>query len=132
MSYIEENAYKSMVDIFSIIYNQEQIYYDCYFASDMYKINGKSYVHPCFLGFNNTSIAIVEINLDLEKEKVHIINVSSIKKIKIKKMFLSKNFYLEIKSNDNTSFLLAVPSVIKYIPIQQENIEKFLRLYQNY
>jgi len=129
MSYIEENAFNSMVNIFSTISNEKKIYFDGYFATDMFKINGKPCVYPCFLGFNSTSITIVQVNLELEKEKVQIIQTSCIKHINTKKMFLSKNFYLKIECNNNTSFVLAVVRAIKYIPSQSENTEKFLRQY---
>jgi len=42
MSYIEENAFKSMLNIFSAISNEEKIYFDGFFATDIYKVNKKS------------------------------------------------------------------------------------------
>lgn len=129
MSYIEENAFKSMVNIFSAISNEEKIYFDGFFATDIYKVNGKVCINPCFFGFNSTSITMVYVNSELEIEKVQIIQASSIKHIKTKRMFLSKSFYLKIRFNDNTSFVLAVNPAIKYIPSQYENTEKFLRQY---
>jgi len=49
-----------MVNIFSTISNEEKIYFDGCFATDMFKVNGKPCVYPCFLGFNSTSITIVQ------------------------------------------------------------------------
>lgn len=130
MSYIEENAYKAMVNIFSTISKEEGNYFDGYFAADMMKVNRKDCIYPCFLGFNRTLIAIVKINSELEKENIDFFNASCIKEIKIKRIFLSKNFYLIIECHDNTSFKIAVPRSLKYIKMQQENVEKFLKQYQ--
>lgn len=129
MSYIEENAYKTMVDIFSTISNEEKKYFDGLFAGDMIKVNKADCVYPCFLGFNSTSIVIVKINSALEKEEINVIPNSHIKDIKKKKMFLSKSFYLIIECNNNTSFTIAVPHSLKYIHTQNENVEKFLEEY---
>lgn len=132
MSFIEENAYKSMVDIFSAISNKEKENFDGYFAGDMVKVNKVHYVYPCFLGFNSTSIVIVKINPALEEEEIKVIQTSSLKDIRKKRMFLSKSFYLMIEGNDGTSFTIAVPHSLKYIHTQNENVEKFLEEYISY
>ncbi len=131
MSYIEENTYKAMINIFSTISNKEGSLYEGYFAADMMKVDRKDCVYPCFLGFNSTSIVIVKVNSELEKEDINFINVSCIKEIKIKRMFLSTSFYLIIECDDNTSFKIAVPNSLKYIKTQQENVEKFLNNIKN-
>ncbi|WP_304508807.1 hypothetical protein [Anaerotignum sp.] len=132
MSYIEENAYEAMQNIFSTISNEEKCFFEGYFAADMVKVNKKDCVYPCFFGFNSTSITIVKINLELEKENANFIPTSRIKDIRIKKMFLSKSFHLIIECDDNSSFTLAVPYTLKYIYMQSENVEKFLKRYQDH
>jgi len=132
MSYIEENAYEAMENIFSNISKEEKHNYEGYFAADMVKVNKKDCIYPCFLGFNSTSIAIVKINFELEKVDVNFIQASGIKDIKIKRMFLSKSFYLTIECDNNTSFTIAVPHTLKYIHSQNENVEEFLKRYRNH
>ncbi len=132
MSYIEENAYTSMENIFSTISKEEKHDFDGYFAADMAKVNKKDCVYPCFLGFNSSSITIVKINSELEKEEVNYIQSSHIRNIRIKKMFLSKSFYLTIECNDDTFVTIAVPHKLKYIHTQSESVEEFLKQYQNY
>lgn len=131
MTYIEENAYKAIINIFSTISNEGKQHYNRYFAADMMKVNKKDSVYPCFLGFNSTSIAIVKTNTELEKEDVNYIYISHIKNIKKKKMLLSKSFYLTIECDNNTSFTLAVPHKLKYISVQSQNVEKFIEEYLN-
>ena len=130
MSYLEENAYEAMENIFSNIAKEEEYNFEGYFAADMVKVNKKDCVYPCFLGFNSTSIAIVKINFQLEKVDVNFIQTSGIKDIKMKRMFLSKSFYLTIECDDNTLFTIAVPYTLKYIHSQNENVEEFLKRYQ--
>lgn len=132
MTYIEENAYKAMVNIFSVIANEEKVCFDGYFAADMMKVNKEDCIYPFFIGFNSTLITIVKINLELENENVDFIQTSCIKHIKIRKMFLSKDFYLDIECDNNTSFNIAVPNSLKYIKTQNENVEKFLKQQENY
>lgn len=132
MSYIEENAYEAMENIFSNIAKEEEYNFERYFAADMVKVNKKDCVYPCFWGFNSTSIAIVKINFELEKVDVNFIQTSGIKDIKMKRMFLSKSFYLTIECDDNTSFTIGVPYTLKYIHSQNENVEEFLKQYPNH
>lgn len=132
MSYIEENAYQAMNNIFSVISYEEKQCFEGYFAADMVKVNKKNCVYPCFLGFNSTSITIVKINPELEKENVNFIHTSQMKDIKTKRMFFSKSFYLIIECKDNTSFTIAIPHSLKYIETQSENVEKFSREYLRY
>lgn len=130
MSYIEKNAATALANIFSTISEEKEIYFDGYFVADMMKLNGKDCIYPCFLGFNNSSITLVKVNLELQQESITLLSHSSIKKISIKKMFLSKNFYLLIDYIDKTSFKIAIPRSLKYIPTQQEHVQKFLNYYQ--
>lgn len=129
MAYVEEKAYESMVNIFSDLSFADGYYFDGYFAADIMKINKKDYICPCFIGFNSINITIVKINSQLEKESVISLHVSHIKDIKIKKIFLSEDFYLLIQYDDNKSFKIVVPHTLKYIHVQNENTEKFLKRY---
>lgn len=131
MSYIEENAYKAMVNIFTNIAKDEKYYLNGYFASDMIKVDGKSSVYPCFVGYSSISIVIVKVNSELEKEDVHFINSFNLKNIKIKKRFLSKNINIAINCKDNKSFTIAVPYELKYMPKQHESVDGFLRIYKS-
>jgi hypothetical protein len=131
MSYLEENAYNAMVNIFSTISKDEKYYLNGYFASDMMKVNGQNCVYPCFLGFSSTSIVIVKVNSELEKEDIHFINSSNLKNIKIRKRFLSKIINITIQCKDNTSFTIAAPHALKYMPKQHESIDGFLKIYKS-
>jgi len=131
MSYIEENTYKAMVDIFSSISNEEKYDFNGYFASDMMKVNSQSCVYPCFIGFNKTVIVIVKVNSELEKEGIHIINATNLKDIKVRKRFLSKIINITLYCKDSTSFTIAVPHALKYIPTQRESVDKFLKIYES-
>ena len=129
MSHIEENASRAIKDIFETISNEEGIEIKGYFASDVVKVNGKSCVYPCFVGFTTTSIVLVKINEQLEREEISHITSSKLKAIKIKKGFLSRFLKLRIDCTDHSSFVAGVPEKLKYIEVQQKNIEKFVELF---
>lgn len=132
MAYIEENAEEAMQNIFSTISNEDKHNFEGYFVADMVKVNKKDCVYPCFLGFGSESITIVKLSLALEKESVNFIPISGIKNMSMKRIFLSKSFYLIIECYDNTSYTLAVPIKVKYIHMQNENVEEFLKRYQDH
>lgn len=131
MSYIEENTYKAMVNIFSTISYDEKYDLNGYFVSDMMKVNSQNCVYPCFIGYNNTLIVIVKVSSELEKEGIHFINSTNLKDLKVRKRFLSKIINITIYCKDSTSFTIAVPHTLKYIPTQHESVDKFLKTYQS-
>lgn len=125
MSNIEESAPGKMKSIFASITNDEAIDFIGYFASDMVKVNDKSCIYPCFIGFTSTSIVLVRVNDQLEKEEIIHINDSKLKEVRIKKGFLSKFLKVKIYCNDNKSFTVGVPQKLKYIKTQQESVGRF-------
>ncbi len=129
MDYVEDNAYKAMVDIFATLTTEEEIYFDGYFAADICKVNGKTSVNPCFLGFSSSAITLVYLNATLTRERVQTIPASSIEQVKRKKMFLAKGFYLHLKCTDGATYVIGVDPTLKYLPHQSDNVEKFLRQY---
>lgn len=129
MGYIEENAYKVMTDIFTSLTTEEDHHFDGYFAADIYKVNGKLDVNPCFFGFSDTALTLVLVDAKLKKGKVHTLLLSSIEQVKRKKMFLSKGFYVHLKCTDGMTYVIGVLPNLKYLPNQRDNVEKFLRQY---
>ncbi len=121
-----------MRSIFTTLSHKEEIEVDKYFASDMLKINNRSFVYPCFIGYNSTTIVIVKLNSQLEKEGVKYIDSSNIRSVSVKKSFLSKFIKIKINCVDNTTFTAAAPHKLKYVPIQEKNIKDFMITFQNY
>lgn len=54
ISYIEENAYKAIVNIFSTISNEEKYYLNGYFVSDMMKVDENNCVYPWFQQYSHS------------------------------------------------------------------------------
>ena len=131
LSNLEEKTLKIMQDIFITLSHEEEIEVDKYFASDMLKVNNRSCIYPCFIGYNSTTIVIIKLNSQLEKEGIQYIDSSNIKSVSIKKSFLSKFIKIKINCEDNTVFTAGAPYKLKYVPIQQENIEDFMEIFQN-
>lgn len=125
ISPIEEKAWKNMKSIFETIASEEMIDFKGYFASDMIKVDGKSCVYPCFIGFTSTSIVLARVNGQLEKEEIIHLSATNLKEVKIKKSFLSKFIKVKIYCNDNRSFVAGVPQKLKYIEVQEKNVEQF-------
>ena len=71
----------------------------------------------------------VKISLELEKESVEFIDTSDIKYIKIKKRFLSKILVLTIQYKEKV-FTFEVPSTLKYMPSQKQDVERFMKLFE--
>ncbi len=131
MSNSEEKAFIVMQSIFTKISREEEVDVDKYFASDMLKVNNQSNVYPCFIGYNSTTIVIVKLNSQLEKEGVQLIDSSNIRSVSIKKSFLSKFLKIRINCEDNTVFKLGAPLKLKHIPIQEDNIAEFIEMFTN-
>lgn len=130
MSKLEVKTYKSIKNIFSTISYEEGYDFDGYFASDMLRVNNQSCIYPCFIGFNGTTIIIVKVNSELEKEEIQIIDTFNLKNIKIRNRFLSKIIKMKICFKDSTSLTIGVPLTLKYIPTQHESVERFLKTFQ--
>lgn len=130
MGYIEDNAHKVMVDVFTTLTTKENSHFDGYFPADICKENGKTSVSPCFLGFSSSGITLVYLDATLKMEKVQTVPASSIEQVKRKKMFLAKGFYLHLKCTNGTAYVIGVDPTLNYLPQQGENVERFLRQYQ--
>ena len=128
---LEKKTLKIMQNIFVTLSNEKGIKVNKYFASDMLKVNNRSCVYPCFIGYNSKTIIIVKLNSQLEKEEVQYIDYSNVKNVSIKKSFLSKFVKIKINCEDNTIFTLEAPYKLKYVLIQQKNIEDFIAMFQN-
>lgn len=127
MTYIEEKAYSAMTSILGTISHEEKHHFDGCFAGDMIRVNKKSKVYPLFVGFCPSTITIVTLSKELEKEHTEHILLSQVKEITMKKRFLSKIFTLSIKCLDGTSYIVGVPHSLAYIPVQMENVDLFLK-----
>lgn len=130
MSSLEEKTLKAMQSIFTTVSHEEKVEMDKYFASDMLKVNNQSCIYPCFIGYNNATIVIVKLNSQLEREEIQCIDSLNIKRVSIRKSFLSKFIKIKITCEDNTFFIARAPYKLKYVPIQQENIQDFIATFQ--
>ncbi len=132
MPKIEEDALRIMQSIFTELSHEEEIMINKYFASDMSKENNNSCQYPCFIGYNSTTIVIIKLDLQLVKKETKYIDTSNIKSISIKKRFLSKFMKIKINCLDGSNFVAEVASKLNYIPVQQENVEDFIEMFQIY
>jgi len=97
---------------------------------------GRKKIEPFNLWFTGISLSGKTtigdlVYKELEKEDIYIIKTSNLKDIKIRKRFLSKIINITIHCKDSTSFTIAAPHALKYIPIQHENVDNFLKIYHN-
>ncbi len=130
MSRVEEKAFDIIQSIFQTLSHENDTIVDQYFACDMLKDHNKDY-YPCFIGYNHTTICIVQLNAQLEQKKVQYIDCSNLKSVHVKKRLFSKFCTIKIQCVDHTFYKAGVPFKLDYLPVQERNLEGFIESFQN-